>query len=57
MDGTEIDIFIKSKNIGIEDVLVKNGGDPKLSENEIMLDMGYKRIYDCGSMKFEKCLS
>ena len=40
-----------------KDVLVKNGGDPKLSENEIMLDMGYKRIYDCGSMKFEKCLS
>ena len=40
-----------------KDVLIKNGGDPKLSENEIMLDMGYKRIYDCGSMKFEKCLS
>jgi len=32
--------------------LVKNGGNPNLTEWEIMKDNGYDRIWDCGSKKW-----
>jgi hypothetical protein len=36
-----------------KDVLVKEGFDSNKTENEIMLERGYLRIFDCGNMKFE----
>lgn len=33
--------------------LVKRGFNPELTEIQIMLENGYDRIWDCGSMKFE----
>ena len=37
--------------------LIKEGFDPTLSEREIMTNRGYYRIYDCGTLKFEKILA
>lgn len=37
-------------------VLVKEGFNVEMSERQIMNDRGYKRIYDCGNMKFEMYL-
>jgi hypothetical protein len=36
-----------------KDVLVKDGFNSDMRENEIMQERDYHRIYDCGSMKFE----
>jgi hypothetical protein len=36
-----------------KDVLVKQGFDKNKTENEIMFDRGYDRIWDCGSFKYE----
>lgn len=36
-----------------KNVLVAKGHDPNKTERQIMSDLGYNRIYDCGSMKFE----
>lgn len=36
-----------------KDVLVKNGADPNKTELEIMDELGYLRVYDCGSSKWE----
>ena len=36
-----------------KDALIKDGFDPAKTEVEIMLDRGFKRIYDCGSSKWE----
>lgn len=36
-----------------KDILVKEGFDRKKTESQIMLDRGFDRIWDCGSMKFE----
>ena len=36
-----------------KDVLVKQGHDGQKTELQIMQELGYNRIYDCGSMKFE----
>jgi hypothetical protein len=36
-----------------KDVLVKEGHPKEKKEWEIMIDKGYDRIWDCGSMKFE----
>jgi hypothetical protein len=36
-----------------KDILVAKGHDPKKTERQIMAELGYNRIYDCGSMKFE----
>lgn len=33
--------------------LVKIGLDPKSSENELMAEMGFLRIFDCGNYKFQ----
>lgn len=35
-----------------KDKLVKNGADPNKTEVEIMNEMGYYRIFDCGSRKW-----
>jgi hypothetical protein len=35
-----------------KDILVKDGYDPKLTAREIMLNRGFYRIYDSGSIKF-----
>lgn len=40
-----------------KDVLIKNGADKYKTEKEIMEDLGYSRIYDCGSYKFMKICS
>lgn len=34
-------------------ILVENGADPQLSESQIMKALGYTRIWDCGTLKFE----
>jgi hypothetical protein len=36
-----------------KDVLVGNGADPSKTELELMDEMGYLRVYDCGSSKWE----
>ena len=36
-----------------KDILIKKGYDGSKSEKEIMLEIGYKKIYDCGSYKWE----
>lgn len=36
-----------------KDVLVRMGCDPNLTEKEIMEELGYYRIYDCGSKVWE----
>ena len=36
-----------------KDVLVKQGNDINKTEFEIMRDLGYDRIWDCGTLKFE----
>jgi len=36
-----------------KDVLVKKGHDPNKTELEIMDGLGYLRVYDCGSSKWE----
>jgi hypothetical protein len=36
-----------------KDVLVNKGHDKNKTEKDIMKELGYNRIYDCGSMKFE----
>jgi len=38
-----------------KDVLVKAGFDAQKTEQQIMQERGYLRIYDCGHIKFEKC--
>ena len=35
-----------------KDILVKHGYDEKMTEREIMLNLGYDRIYDSGSIKY-----
>jgi len=35
-------------------VLVESGADPSLSESKIMEDLGYTRIWDCGTLSFQK---
>lgn len=35
-----------------KDILVKKGHDKNKTEREIMKDLGYNRIHDCGCMKF-----
>jgi hypothetical protein len=37
-----------------KDVLVKNGADPNKTEIEIMRDLGWNRIWDCGNLKYSK---
>lgn len=32
--------------------LIKNGNDPNKSENEIMYELGYYKLYNCGNYKF-----
>ena len=32
--------------------LVANGADPTKTEHEIMKEMGFARIYDCGTIKY-----
>ncbi|NJO60940.1 MAG: hypothetical protein HC836_22600 [Richelia sp. RM2_1_2] len=34
-------------------VLVKKGFDPSMTESDIMENLGYYKIYDCGNYKFE----
>jgi very-short-patch-repair endonuclease len=36
-----------------KDVLIKKGYDKTKTESQIMKKLGYNKIYDCGSMKFE----
>jgi len=36
--------------------LIKRGYDKNKTANQIMIDCGYHRIYDCGNMKFEMIL-
>lgn len=36
-----------------KDVLISKGYDKNKTEKQIMQELGYSRIYDCGSMKFE----
>lgn len=38
-----------------KDVLIKQGHDKNKTEACIMKEVGYNRIYDCGSMKFQWC--
>lgn len=35
-----------------KDILVSEGFDPSKSEKQIMEERGYKRIYDCGTLKY-----
>lgn len=37
-----------------KDKLISQGGNPELTEREIMEARGYYRIYDCGADRFEK---
>lgn len=37
-------------------ILVENGADPDLSESQIMQQLGYVRIWDCGTLRFEMYL-
>lgn len=46
--GKRFGRFVFRKN-----VLVAKGHDPNKTERQIMYELGYNRIYDCGSMKFE----
>jgi hypothetical protein len=39
-----------------KDKLVKLGHDAKLTESQIMTNLGYDRIYDCGSDKWKLSL-
>lgn len=39
-----------------KDVLMKNGFNSNMTENNIMIDNGYYRIYDCGHLKFKLML-
>ena len=36
-----------------KDVLVSKGYDKNKTESQIMKELGYNKLYDCGSMKFE----
>lgn len=36
-----------------KDILVSKGYDKSKTENEIMSELGYDRIWDCGSLKYE----
>lgn len=36
-----------------KNLLVAKGHDPRKTEKQIMSELGYNRIYDCGNMKFE----
>lgn len=36
-----------------KDILVKEGFDKNKTEHQIMNERGYKRIYDCGNIKYE----
>lgn len=36
-----------------KDILVNEGHDPNKTESQIMFDLGYDRIWDCGSIKYE----
>jgi len=38
-------------------VVNKLGGDPRMTEWENMVNLGYDRIYDCGSLKYEWLLA
>jgi len=33
--------------------IVQQGGDPNLSEIQNMVNMGYDRVWDCGTLKYE----
>jgi len=37
-----------------KDILVSQGHDKEKTEKQIMKEMGYNRIYDCGALKFKK---
>ena len=37
--------------------LVKKGADPSMTESQIMNNMGYGKIWDCGSLKFKLILN
>jgi hypothetical protein len=49
--------FLNNKRINrfnfTKQKLVKKGHDKNKTEKEIMFEIGYLRLYDCGSMKFE----
>ena len=52
--------YVKNSTIELEarfkyrkDILVSQGYDKNKTEKEIMKELGYNRIYDCGAMKFE----
>ena len=34
-------------------ILVSNGANPDMSESQIMKELGYTRIWDCGTLRFE----
>lgn len=36
-----------------KDILVSKGYDKNKTESEIMVDLGYNKIWDCGSLKYE----
>ena len=36
-----------------KDILVNKGYDPKKTEKQIMSDLGYLRVWDCGNYKYE----
>jgi hypothetical protein len=37
-------------------IVAKFGGNPQLTEWENMINLGYDRVWDCGSIKYEmKC--
>jgi hypothetical protein len=40
-----------------KDVLIKEGFDKDKTESQIMLERGFNRIYDCGSLRFEKLIN
>jgi hypothetical protein len=33
--------------------LIKDGYDPKKTEEEIMIERGYYKIYGCGNLRYE----
>ena len=40
-----------------KDMLISNGYDPKLTEHQIMTNRQIYRIYDCGTITYEKIIS
>ena len=48
------DIGIRQNRFNFrKDILVKQGFDKNKTEREIMKELNYYRIYDCGNLKFE----